>query len=64
MSAFYSKGKATALKIAKKKEEYTNLFGDMGREIIPLVKLKKWIMWFRVRLIWFWRVFGRQRCSI
>ena len=32
-SAFYGKGKVTALKIAKKKEEYANLFGVIGREI-------------------------------
>ena len=37
---FYGKGKATALKIAKKKEEYADLFGDMGREIAPSAELK------------------------
>ncbi|CAB4022892.1 Hypothetical predicted protein, partial [Paramuricea clavata] len=56
-SAFYGKGKVTALKIAKKKEEYANLFGVMGREIAPSAELKSGLYRFICHL------YGFEECS-
>lgn len=56
-SAFYGKGKVTALKVAKMNEEYANLFGNMGRTIAPSPQLKNGLYSFVCHL------YGFEKCS-
>ena len=56
-SAFYGKGKVTALKIAKEKEQYANLFGNVGKQITPSDELKSGLYEFVCHL------YGFEECS-
>ena len=56
-SAFYGKGKVTALKIARIYEKYGILFGNMGTTIAPSTQLKNGLYGFMCHL------YGFEECS-
>ena len=56
-SAFYGKGKVTALKIARMKEEYAILFGNLGKTVALSTQLKNGLYGFVCHL------YGFDGCS-
>lgn len=56
-SAFYGKGKVTAMKICRMKEEYANTFGNLGRETVLSNELKKALSTYVCHL------YGVEECS-